>query len=284
MPIDKPTLTKLKKFAEVFKAARERNATEGDTVQYLTEFFKEVLGYDPLSREITKEFPVKDRFCDFAVVLDDKTDDGKPKPKFLVEAKAASVKTLNEKHIEQAKNYAQNAVINWVLLTNGVEWQLYHLTFDSNGSHPDLVFILNFLKNMELGPDFDPDLVWDTLSVLAKSNVLEKSLETYYEQQKLLSPKMIVTTLVGEEVLMKIRQQLNRKAPARLDLKDVFHAVMHVLDQDAKDAAGGLVPPVKRKKHHHRRQADESVQPETQVSAATSQTQPQPASEEETPT
>jgi len=169
-----------------------------------------------------------------------------------------------------------------VLLTNGVEWQLYHLTFDSNGAHPDLVFSLNFLEKIETDPD--PDLAWDTLSVLAKSNVQEKSLETYYEQQKLLNPKMIVTTLVGEEVLMKIRQLLNRKAPARLDLKDVFHAVMHVLDQDAKDAAGGLAPPVKRKKHHHRRQADESVQPETQVSATPSQTQPQATSEEEIPT
>ena len=207
MPIDKPTLTKLKKFASVFKAARERNATEDDTVMYLTEFFKEVLGYDPLSGEITKEFPIKDRYCDLAIVLDDTNDEGKPKPKFLVEAKAAYVKTLNEKHIEQAENYAQRASINWVLLTNGIEWQLYHLTFDSNGCTPDLVFSLNFLEKMET----DPDLAWDTLSVLAKSNVQEKSLGNYYEQQKLLSPKMIVATLVGEAVLMKIVRNLTAK-------------------------------------------------------------------------
>src|SRR5208283_739320 len=287
MPIDKPTLTKLKKFADVFKAARERNADESNTVMYLVEFFKEVLGYDPLSGEITKEIPIKitketpikERYCDFAVILDGKTDEGKPKPEFLVEAKAAYVKTLNEKHIEQAENYASRAAVNWVLLTNGVEWQLYHLTFDNNGIQPDPVFVLNFLEEMEK----DPDAVWDTLSVLAKSNVEEKSLETYYEQQKLLSPKMIVTTLVGEEVLMKIRQELNRKAPARLDIKNVFHAVMHVLDQDAIAAAGGLEAPVKKRKRHHRRQADESVQPETQVSATPSQPQPQVASEEEIP-
>jgi hypothetical protein len=71
MPIDKPTLSKLKKFAGVFQKARDRNATEDDTVMYLTEFFKEVLGYDPLSGEITKEFPIKDRYCDLAIVLDD---------------------------------------------------------------------------------------------------------------------------------------------------------------------------------------------------------------------
>jgi hypothetical protein len=147
-----------------------------------------------------------------------------------------------------------------------------------------LVFSLNFVDKMETGSGYDPDLVWDTLSVLAKSNVLENSLETYYEQQKLLDPKTIVATLVGEEVLRKIRQELDRKGHARLDIKNVFHAVMQVLDQDAIAAAGGLAPPVKRKKHHHRRQADESVQPEAEASTEPIKAQPQPAAEEETPT
>jgi hypothetical protein len=47
MPIDKATLTKLKKYAQVFKDARERNANESDTVMYLIEFFKDVLGSMP---------------------------------------------------------------------------------------------------------------------------------------------------------------------------------------------------------------------------------------------
>ena len=57
MPIDKPTLTKLKKFADVFKAARERNADESNTVVYLIKFFEEVLGYDPLARSPAIDLP-----------------------------------------------------------------------------------------------------------------------------------------------------------------------------------------------------------------------------------
>jgi hypothetical protein len=170
--MDKPTLAKLRKFADVFKAARERKADESNTVMYLVKFFDEVLGYDPLHGEITKEIPIKDRYCDFAIILDGKTADGKPKPEILVEAKAASVKTLNEKHIEQAENYAQRACVRWVLLTSGIDWQLYHLAFDSNGCTPDLVFSLNFVDVI----DTDPELVWETLSMLAKSNVQEDSL------------------------------------------------------------------------------------------------------------
>ena len=283
MTTDKSTLAKLKKFADVFKAARERNDNESNTVMILIKFFEEVLGYDPLAGEITKELPVKDRFCDFAIVLGAKTDEGKPRPEFLVEAKAASVKNLNEKHIEQAYNYAARAPVNWVLLTNGIEWQLYHLTFDNNGIQPDLVFKLDFPEKLETEPDF----AWDTLSVLVKGNVMEKSLGTYYEQQKLLSPKTIVTTLVGEEVLLKIRQELNRKAPARLDLKNVFHAVMRVLNSEAVAAAGGLTPPTKRKKkrHHHQNGAGEDVRTEVQPTTPTVQPaqQPQETGEDETP-
>ena len=92
MPIDKQTLSKLKKFADVFKAARDRNADESNTVMFLIKFFDEVLGFDPLAGEITTEIPIKDRYCDFAIVLDGKSDDGKPKPEFLVEARPRTSK------------------------------------------------------------------------------------------------------------------------------------------------------------------------------------------------
>lgn len=271
MNTDKYILGKLKKFGDVFKAACERGENESNTVMILIQFFAEVLGYDPLTGEITKEIPVKDRFCDFAIVLGGKTEEGKPKPEFLVEAKACGVKNLNEKHIEQAYNYASRAPVHWVVLTNGVEWKLYHLAFDEKaGITPDLVFDLKYLEEMEK----DPDFLWDKLSVLTKSNVLEKSLETYYEQQKLLSPKTIISTLLGEEVLMKIRQELNRKAPARLAIKDVFHAITKVLDSDAATAAGGFAPPMKKKKKKHRHNNNESEQAEEPISATPSQVLP----------
>jgi hypothetical protein len=280
MPIDKPILAKLNKFAAAFKAARERNENESNTVQILIKFFEEVLGYDQLAGEIPMELPVKDRFCDFAIQLDGKTDEGQPKPEFLVEAKAAGIKSLIEKHIEQAYNYASRAPVNWVLLTNGVEWQLYHLSFGER-IQPDLVFKLDFLEMFVT----DPDLVWDTLSILAKRNVQEDSLKIYYEQSKLLSPKTIVTTLLGEEVLRKIRQELDRQGRARLELKAVFHAVVQVLNPEAAVAAADLTAPVRKKKRRQHPKPSENEQPEADAPATTpSQAQPQPAAEEETPT
>jgi hypothetical protein len=245
MPIDKPTLVKLKKFAKVFADARDRDANESDTVMYLIEFFKEVLDYDPLSGDISKEIKVDDWFCDFGIRLDDKIA-------FLVEAKQAGVPALKGKHIAQAENYASHAGINWVLLTNGVLWQLYHLTF-ANGIQREVVFDLNFLDDLEQKPDW----VWETLSVLDKRNVREDSLDTYYERQKLLSPKNLVNLLLGEEVLMKLRQELNHKAPSRLELTTVFEAVRDVLSQEALAIAAEIVPP--SKKQHHRKHRKDDI-------------------------
>jgi len=252
MAMDKRTAAKLKKFASVFKDAQERKSTESDTVMFLVEFFKEVLQYDPLSGEIRKEVPIKERYCDFSVVL-------KNKPRFLVEAKAAGIKNLSERHIEQAENYASRAPIEWVLLTNGIEWQLYHLTFDKGIDH-DLVFrVNNFIEEVEKSPE----LVWDKISVLAKDNVSDNSLQTYYEQTKLLSKENIVKILLSEDALARVRRVLSRKASARLEIRKVFFAVLEVLKEEAIAAAGDINPPMK--KHHRRHRADTGDETEAQA-------------------
>jgi predicted type IV restriction endonuclease len=246
MPIDKPTLAKLKKFAKVFADARDRDANESDTVMYLIEFFKEVLDYDPLNGEISKEVAICDRYCDFGIRLGEKMI-------YLVEAKPAGISALKPKHIEQAENYGSREGISWVVLTNGVMWQLYHLTFGTKIEH-ELVFEFNLLEDLETKPDW----LWNTLSVLNKRDVRDGSLDTYYEQQKLLTPKNIVNLLLDEEVLMKLRQELNRKAPTRLDLTTVFEAVRDVLSQEALASAGDIVPP-SRKKHRRRQRKEDEI-------------------------
>jgi hypothetical protein len=147
------------------------------------------------------------------------------------------------------------------------------------GISHDLVFEVNFLEKWKT----DPELVWAKLSVLAKSSVQEDGLETFYEQTKLLSPKAVVKVLLGEEVLKKVRQELNRKACVRLEFEHVSRAVWDVLSKEAIAEAGDITPPTKRRRRRRRR-TDESEQPEAQAPATPTQTQPQAGAAEETPT
>ncbi len=99
----------LKKYVPIFKQAYEQNINEAETSLRIGKFLEDVLGYD-VFQDITKEHTVKDRFVDYAIRLNGKVV-------FFIEIKQAGI-DLREKHIEQASNYAANAGVSWVALTN----------------------------------------------------------------------------------------------------------------------------------------------------------------------
>jgi len=235
--LDKATLKQLQKYADVFRDARDRGTNEADTVMYLVKFFEEVLGYDSLKGEISGELQVKNQYCDLALKIDGTVH-------ILVEGKAASVKGLTAKNIDQAETYGFKSGIRWVLLTNGIEWQLYHLTFAENeGITHERAFEANLLDELAV----DPASLWAKLSMLSRYAVQKDLLEDYWEHKKVLSPASVVRALFSLKVLTEVRRELNRGAPARLDFQDVFAAIRDALSKEALLSAGEITLPKKRK-------------------------------------
>lgn len=245
MALDKNTFVKLKRYAQVFREAAERDANESDTVMYLVKFFEDVLGYDSLAGDISKEVSVKDRYCDFGVKINGALA-------FLVEAKAVGTQQLRDKHIEQAENYASRAGIRWVLLTNGLQWQLFHLTFnEGEGIVHDLAFDVK-LADLEANAEG----VWNCLSLLTKASVNKDLLEDFWGQKKALAPSSLIRVLFSEPVLTVIRREINRNAEARLGLADVFAGVKEVLSKDAILAAGDFTFSKRRKRRRKIKRVD----------------------------
>lgn len=232
MAADKKTL---KRYAQVFREARARDANESETVMLLTEFFKEVLDFDPLKGEISKEVAIKDRYCDLALKLDGEIE-------LLVEAKAVGHKVLSSKHIEQAENYASRSGINWVLLTNGIQWQLYHISFaEGEGISSDLAFDVCL-------DDSSIEDFWSKVSMITKKAFKEEQLDAFWGQKKALKPSVIVKALFSQDVLLVLRRELNRQADARLDLDDVFQSVKEVVSKEALMDAGDIAMAKKKRK------------------------------------
>lgn len=246
MAINKDVLAQLRRFSTAFREARERGANESDTVMYLVKFFEDVLGYDSLKGEISKELAIKDRYCDLALKVDGEV-------RILVEAKAAGLKGLTDKHIEQAENYASRGGITWVLLTNGLEWRMFHVTFaEGEGISHDVAFEANLLEETES----DPEALWGRLGLLSRASVKKRELEDYWSERKALSPASVVKVLFHEDVLAVVRRELNRVAPARLELDDVFKAVRDVLSKEALADAGELGITKRRKKRRKVQKTD----------------------------
>ena len=249
MALDKSAANQLNRFAVAFREARDRGANESDTVMYLVKFFEEVLGYDSLKGEISKELSIKDKYCDIALKIDGSV-------RILVEGKAAAVKGLVAKHIEQAENYASKAGIRWVALTNGIEWQLYHLSWaEHEGITHDLAWQANLLDEMEA----DPECLWEKLALVSRPSVAKGLLDEYWEHKKALSPGSVVRVLFTHDVLTVIRRRLNDNAPARLDMQDVFNAVRDALSKEALLEAGDISMTKRRKKRKRVKKVDSAT-------------------------
>ena len=125
----------LKKFHPIIDEARKADRSEQDTVTIVTDILADVLGYNKYN-DITGEYQIRGTYCDLAVKVDGKL-------RFLIEVKAAD-RTLKDNHLRQATDYAAKEGIEWVILTNAVEWRVHRMIFEQPVRN-ERVFALNLL-------------------------------------------------------------------------------------------------------------------------------------------
>ena len=202
----------LKKLLPHLLKAQEENLNEADTIQRIIKVFEEVLCYDAMT-EIRREKQVKDKYVDIAIKIDNII-------RLLVEAKSAGT-TLRDRHIEQAERYAAEGNIRWVLLTNGVVWNLYHLSFE-DGIDYERVFVVDLVS--------DPiEKAAEILSLLHRQSIRSGKHEAFWQRQAALNPESIGNALFTEEVLGLIRRKIRKREGILIDEEDLSTAIHTML-------------------------------------------------------
>jgi len=212
----------LKKFVPHLIAAREQNLNEADTVQRLIKVLEGVLGYDGLS-EITREMQVKDKYVDLAVKIDGTV-------KFLIEAKSAGTE-LRDRHIDQAQHYAAENNIHWVLLTNGIVWNLYHLTFDEG---------IEYARAFTVDVTGDLDRCAECIGLLHRNSVRKNGLEEFWAHLVALGPASIGRALFHEDALRLLRREIRKREGLLIDEEDLAKAIHDILSVEAREVIGPL--------------------------------------------
>ena len=212
----------IKRFQPVIEAAKTRDVNESDTALIVTDVLAEVMGYAKYT-EITSEYMIRSTYCDLAVALEGRLA-------VLIEVKAIGAE-LKENHIRQAVDYAANQGCDWVALTNGVEWQVYKVSFGRPIEH-ELIVGFNFL---ELNPRKQDDvrLVW----LLSKEGWQKSRLNEFADQRQALSRFTLAAVLLADPCLKVVRRELRRLSPdVRFNLEQIREGVaQEVLKRDVQE-------------------------------------------------
>ncbi|SEP52119.1 type I restriction enzyme HsdR N-terminal domain-containing protein, partial [Amycolatopsis saalfeldensis] len=111
--------TAVRRFSRPLADLVERDANEGDTRLLVTDFLCEGLGFDKYE-DLTTEYQVKGEFADYGVRIDRQMV-------AFIEVKRCTQK-LGIRQLRQVQMYAVNEGVEWMILTNGQVWQVWHLT------------------------------------------------------------------------------------------------------------------------------------------------------------
>ena len=196
-----------RRFQRILKSAKDRDINESDTVLIITDMLSSVFGFDKYA-DITSEYAIRGTFCDLAVKVDGNL-------KYLIEVKAIGL-DLKESHLRQAVGYGAQHGIQWVVLTNGIIWELYKIKFERPIDH-DLLCTINFLE-LSARKKEDQDLLF----LLCKEGLSKDVIEEYHEHIKSVNKFMIGAILQSDAGLKMLRRELRRVSPGlRVDTDEI---------------------------------------------------------------
>jgi predicted type IV restriction endonuclease len=206
--------TGIKKYLPILASAKSRDVNESDTVTIITDMLADVFGYDKYS-EITSEYVIRNTYVDLAIKLEGTLQ-------MLIEVKAIGL-DLKESYIKQAVDYAANLGTEWVVLTNGMIWQVYKVSFVKPIGQ-DLVLEIDFTNFNPKNSDHI-----ESLYLLTKEGMSRSTLNDYYIQRQALSRFFIGSMVLSDTVLDVIRRELRKISP---DVKIDTEQIREVLVQE----------------------------------------------------
>ena len=197
--------TAIRKFAKPLADLLARDANEGDTRLLVTDFLCEGFGFDKYA-DLTTEYQVRGEFADYGVRIDKQLI-------AFIEVKRVAT-TLNAKHLRQVEMYAVNEGIEWVVLTNGANWKVYHLT----GGLP---IIIDLALDVNLLSEESPQQKANQLFYLTRESLKRRQIDDLWKAKRATSPKSLARVVGSPIVLTTIQKELKKQTGYTIDTTEI---------------------------------------------------------------
>jgi hypothetical protein len=186
----------LKQFQGVLQQQKARDVSEADTVTIVKDVLSSIFGYDKYS-ELTSEHSIRGTYCDLAIKIDGKLA-------FLIEVKAIGIE-LRDGHVKQAVDYAANQGCEWVVLTNGIHWHLYHVLFKKPIDKQEVAHF----NLLEVTMKQEADL--DKMYLLTREGFTKSALAEYRDRKDATSRFMLAAIILNSEAVQStLRREIRR--------------------------------------------------------------------------
>ncbi len=214
------------RFQKVLSDARSRDVNEADTVVIVTDMLERVFGMDKYT-EITREYAIKGTFVDLAVKINSSLQ-------YLIEVKAIGM-DLRSNHLRQAVDYAAKEGVKWVVLTNGIDWEVHRVDVAGQVTN-EQVMSFNFL-DLSMRRQEDQE----RLFLLCRRGLDRDLMDEFYERQQACNRFTIGAIVCGEEVAALVRRQLRAITPGlKVSIDEVKEIIRNeVVKRDITESEPG---------------------------------------------
>ncbi len=215
-----PTQNQIKNLSDKLKKYRNRylrrqwdDLDESATRIMVNSLLTDVLGFTELE-DVKTEFRIRGEYADYVIQL-------ARKKHFIVEVKSIQL-DLSEKHLRQSVNYAANEGIDWILLTNGKQIELYRVLFEKPISSRK-IFDLDISSNDDL------KLIPEFLVYLTKKSILKNELDDFWKRFEALEPTQLSKNLYAIEVVKFLKKLLKKKTGLYFNDDDVLDSLYRII-------------------------------------------------------
>lgn len=209
----------LRRMNTIVEKGKEDGYNEADTRKIVTDILTSYLGWDQFEN-ITAEQIIGSRYADFVIKKDGDE-------LAVVEVKQIGLK-LKDTHLNQARQYATDEGIEWIILTNGDSWKVYRNVIEKGIPVVKHVFSTTISDKEE-----KPSEKAQKLYYLSKESSRKHEIDDYYDRKVALSGSNLMDYVLSDDILNKMRVSLKKGTGQKLNNYEVATALIeHLFDAE----------------------------------------------------
>lgn len=204
----------LRRINNIIDKANQDDWKEADTRKIVTDVLVKLLGWDEY-QNITCEQMIGSRYADFVLRKDGEQI-------AVIEVKQIGIK-LKETHLNQARLYAIDEGIDWVVLTNGDHWIVYRLELEGKIPVTKKVF------DVTISGDAKPSEKTELLYFLSEEAHRKHEINDYYQRKIALSGSNLADHILSDDVINKLRISIKNSTGQKLSNSEIANALLSTL-------------------------------------------------------